>query len=125
MNPNEKIILSTSSQDTNIRSNIKDLTRRALEKEIYWLHEGSTNDDNCSNLVFASNIFESSSKYSSDERHIMAGDDGATILKINSHKISKLLETDTKLESCMQSLIFIGACNELNQPSNLNNLAKI
>ena len=125
LNPNEKIILSTSSQDTNIRSNSKDLTRRALEKEIYWLHEGSTNDDNCSNLVFASNIFESSSKYSSDERHIMAGDDGATILKINSHKISKLLETDTKLESCIQSLIFIGACNELNQPSNVNNLAKI
>jgi len=71
--------------------------------------------------VFASNIFESTSK----ERFIIAGDNGAIMLKINSHKISKLLENDTKLESCMQSLIFIGACHEMNQPCDKQNLAII
>jgi len=106
----------------NARSTLKDLTKRALEKEIYWLHEGSTNNENNNNLVFASNMFESSSM---NERNIIAGDNGASILKINSHQISKLLQNDTKLESCIQSLIFIGACHELNQPCNINNLAKI
>ena len=125
LNADEKIILPSFNQDTNTRSNTKDLTKRALEKEIYWLHEGSTNDQSCSNLVFASNIFESRSKNCSDERHIIAGDSGATILKINSHKISKLLENDAKLESCMQSLIFIGACSELNKPSNVNNQVRM
>ena len=47
------------------------------------------------------NILKSRSKDCSDERHMIAGDSGATMLKINSHKISKLLENDTKLESCM------------------------
>lgn len=121
LNPNEKLNLSTSSQDTNKRSDLKELTKRALENEIYWLHEGSTINENASNLVFASNIFESTS----NERSIIAGDNGATMLKINSHKISKLLENDTKLESCIQSLIFIGACHEMNQPCNKKNLAII
>ena len=49
------------------------------------------------------NVLNSRSKDCSDERHMIAGDSGATMLKINSHKMSKL-------ESCMQSLIFIGAC---------------
>ena len=95
LNPNEKIILPSTNQDTNARSTLKDLTKRALEKEIYWLHEGSTNNENNNNLVFASNIFESSSM---NERNIIAGDNGASILKINSHQISKLLENVTKLE---------------------------
>jgi len=125
LNADEKIILPSFNQDTNTRSNNKDLTKRALEKEIYWLHEGSTNEQSCSNLVFASNIFESTSKNCSEERYIIAGDSGATILKINSDKISKLLENDTKLESCIQSLIFIGACSELNKPSNINNQIRI
>ena len=125
LNADEKIILPSFNQYTNTRSNTKDLTKRALEKEIYWLHQGSTNDESCSNLVFASNIFESTSKNCSDERHIIAGDSGATILKINSDKISKLLENDTRLESCIQSLIFIGACGELNKPSNINNQVRI
>ena len=114
LNPNEKLNLSTSSQETNKRSDLKELTKRALEKEIYWLHEGSTNNENASNIVFSSDIFESSS----NERSIIAGDNGATMLKINSHIISKLLENDTKLESCIQSLVFIGACHEMNQPCN-------
>ena len=125
LNADEKIMLPSFNQDINTRSDNKDLTKRALEKEIYWLHEGSTNDESCSNLVFASNMFESTSKNCSDERHIIAGDSGATILKINSDKISKLLENDTKLESCIQSLIFIGACGELNKPSNMNNQVRI
>ena len=121
LNSNDKLNLPSYTHDTNKRSTLKDLTRRALEKEIYWLHEGSANIDNASNLVFASNVFESTS----NERSIIAGSNGATILKINSHKISKLVENDTKLESCIQSLIFIGACNEMNQPFNNINLAKI
>jgi len=124
MNPNEKIILSDSIQNTSTRTNLKDLTQRALEKEIYWLYEGSTNDENNgSNLVFASNILRSTTRNNSAERSIIAGDNGATILKVNNQKISKLLENDAKLESCIQSLIFIGACHELNQSS--INLAKI
>ena len=119
--PNKKLYLSTSSQNINKRSDLKELTRRALENEIYWVHEGSTSNENASNLVFSSDIFESTS----NERSIIAGDNGATMLKINSHKISKLLESDTKLESCMQSLIFIGACHEMNQPCNKKNLSII
>jgi len=114
-----KKILPDFIQDTNTRTNLKDIIQRALEKEIYWLYQGSTNNENISNnLVFASNIFGSTNNINPNkERNITAEDNGATILRINSHKISKLLENDTKLESCIQSLIFVGACHELNKPS--------
>ena len=121
LNSNDKLNLPSYIYDTNKRPTLKDLTRRVLENEIYWLQEGSANIENASNLVFASNVFESAS----NERSIIAGGNGATILKINSHKISKLLENDTKLESCMQSLVFIGACNKMNQPFYDINVAKI
>ena len=119
MQPNERIMLSDSIQNTSTsRTKLKDLTQRALEKEIYWLHEGSTNDENNgSNLVFASNILRSASKHDSIERSITAGENGATTLKVNNYKISKLSENDAKLDSCTQSLIFMGACHELNEPS--------
>ena len=123
LNPNEKILLSDCSQDKNRGTNLKDLTKKALEQEIYWLYEGSTNDENINNIIFASSILQSANKDPADERNIVAGDNGATILKINSDKILKLVENDAKLESCMQSLIFIGACQELNQPSNVKILA--
>ena len=118
---NEIITLPNSKQSTSTGSKLKDLTKRALEKDIYWLYQGSTNDEN-NNIIFASNILQSTNNNSVNERKIIAGHNGATILKINSHKILKLLENDAKLESCMQSLIFIGACQELNQPSNANSL---
>ena len=101
LDPNKIIILPDFIQDTNTKTNLKDLTQRALEKEIYWLYQGSTNNENTSNnLVFASNIFGLiSTKNPIQEINIKAGDNGATILKINSNIISKLLENDTKLES--------------------------
>ena len=56
LEPNETLSLSDCKSTTNIGTNLKDLTKRALEKEIYWLYEGATNDEYTSNIVFASNI---------------------------------------------------------------------
>jgi len=94
LKPNEKILLPSSCQNANRGTNLKDLTKRALEKEIYWLYQGSTNNKSINDIIFASNILQAENEDSSKEKNIIAGENGATVLKINSHKILKLVEND-------------------------------
>merc|ERR1712157_525865 len=80
------------------RSNIKDLTKAFLNNDVYWLCQGEVN------VVNGEETILKQSRY-----------DGAKILRINSDKVSKLIEDDSKLRSCMQSLAFVGACHEMEQ----------
>jgi len=108
------------------RSNIKDLTKAFLNNDVYWLCQGEVNvvngeetilkqsryDGSSCGLVLTSGLFN---KDTNGKLQIKAGDDGAKILRINSDKVSKLIEDDSKLRSCMQSLAFVGACHEMEQ----------
>ena len=145
LGPSEEILLSNSKErSSEIKTNFRFLLKKALEKDIYWLHGGSievlfdrkygrkiekldnfdlTSNDNISDIIFASNVFWTKCNTTNDsitfapEKLIKGGSSGAELLKINSEKLCSLMEDDVKLASCIETLFFIGACSELSHLS--------
>merc|ERR1712228_252790 len=84
-----------------------------LTNDIYWLARGEINIANSEGQMSKQMSMRDENRLisASHVTKCVAGEKGGTsLLKISSSKMSKVLQNDSKIKSCMQSLAFVGAC---------------